>query len=160
VPAWLGTLLALGASSCAPAEAQRDSGWELRVAERIELGVGASAPLTLALAVDRGLSISRDAAVIVDLAPEPGVSLRKKRLGRGDAVDPDADAPRFAATVRGEAPGDHAVRLRVRFWLCGARTCWPIDVRRVTTIAVVPAAPPSDAGVPAAPDAPAGRRDR
>lgn len=136
---------------CAPAAAQREPGWDLRVAERVEVGAGATAQLTIALAVDRGLTVSKDAAVIIDLAPEAGVSVKKKRLGRGDAVDPEADAPRFAVNVRGDAPGEHVVRLRVRFWLCGTRSCRPIDVRRTATVAVSSVSPGINAGFGAAP---------
>ena len=155
---WCGLALLVGT----PAEAQREPGFDLRVSDRVELAVGATAPLPIAIAVDRGLSVSKDAAVIVDLAPEAGVTLKKRRLGRGDAVDPEADAPRFAVGVRGDTPGDHLVRLHVRFWLCGTRSCRPIDVRRVATIAVgaVDAVdaprPPNDAGIDAPPDAGAG----
>ena len=123
------------------------------MAERIELAAGATAPLAIALAVDRGLTVSKDAAVIIDLAPDPGLTVKKKRLGRGDAVDPDADAPRFAVGIRGDTPGDHVVRLHVRFWLCGTRSCRPIDARRVATVAVTDASGGADAGMPAAPDA-------
>jgi hypothetical protein len=133
----------------APAEAQREPGWDLRVSERVEVAAGASAPLTIALAVDRGLTVSKDAAVIIDLAVEAGIAVKKKRLGRGDAVDPEADAPRFAVPVRADAPGDHVVRLRVRFWLCGTRSCRPIDVRRTVTVSVAATSVGSDAGVDA-----------
>ena len=146
VRCWLG----LAVLVCAPAEAQREPGWDLRVAERVEVAVGQAAPLTIALAVDRGLTVSKDAAVIVDLAPDAGLTVKKKRLGRGDAVDPDADAPRFAINIRGDTPGDHVVRLHVRFWLCGTRSCRPIDVRRVATVAVAALTPPADAGIDAA----------
>jgi hypothetical protein len=90
--------------------------------------------------------VSRDAAVIIDLAPESGATVKKRRLGRGDAVDPDADAPRFAASVHADTPGEHAVRLRVRFWLCRSRTCRPIDVRRVVTVAVAAETASHDTG--------------
>ena len=134
-----------------PAVAQRERGWDLRIVERLEVAAGATAPLTIALAVDRGLTVSKDAAVIIDIAPDAGVTVKKKRLGRSDAVDPEADAPRFAVNVRGDAPGEHAMRLHVRFWLCGTRSCRPIDVRRSITVAVA-AAVPGDARVDAAPD--------
>ena len=150
---WLGALgLAMGV--CAPAGAQRDAGWDVRVVERIEVAVGQAAPLAIAVAVDRGLTVSRDAAVIVDLAPDDGVTVKKRRLGRGDAVDPEADAPRFAAPVRGDSPGAHEVRLRVRFWLCRSRTCRPIDVRRITTVSVVAANSGNNAGIHAGPSDP------
>lgn len=139
---------------CAPARAQGDAGWDVRVAERLEVALGATAPLAIAVAVDRGLTVGRDAAVIVDLAPDEGITVKKRRLGRGDAVDPEADAPRFAAPVRGDSPGDHAVRLRVRFWLCRSRTCRPIDVRRVATVSVVSISPGNNAGIDAGPSGP------
>lgn len=136
-------LSALGAALGAPGapRAQGVPGWDVRVAERVEVATGATGSLTVSLAVDRGLTVSRDAAVILDVAPESGASVKKRRLGRGDAVDPDADAPRFVVPVRADAPGDHAVRLHLRFWLCGARACRPIDVRRTATVAVADPAP-------------------
>ena len=134
-------LVLVGALITAPAFAQREPGWDLRVAERLDVAVGATAPLTVALAVDRGLTVSRDAEVSVDLDPEAGLAIKKKRLGRRDAVDPEADAPRFAINIRGDAPGDHRIRLHVRFWLCGTRTCRPVDVRRMVTVSVEAAAP-------------------
>lgn len=136
----------LAAVVCSPAHAQRDPGWDVRVSEHVDVAVGATAPLSIAVAVDRGLTVSRDAAVIVDLAPDAGITVKKRRLGRGDAVDPEADAPRFAVPVRGDAPGDHAVRLHIRFWVCGTRSCRPIDVRRAATISVAAETPSSDAG--------------
>ena len=129
------------------AEAQRQPGWEVRVPDRIEVAAGASGTVAVSIAVDRGLTVSRDADVILDVVPEPGVTVRKKRLGRRDAVDPEADAPRFAIPVKADADGEHAVKLRVRFWVCGGKVCRPIDVRRTATITVAaPAAPPPDAG--------------
>jgi hypothetical protein len=131
-----------------PAAAQREPGWDLRVAERVEVAAGATAPLAIALAVDRGLAVSKDAAVIIDLDVDSGVTVKKKRLGRGDAVDPEADAPRFAIPVRGDVAGEHRVQLHVRFWLCGTRSCRPIDVRRTTIVAVAAAPTAGDARLP------------
>ena len=113
-------------------------GWELRVPDRIEVAQGASEVLPIAIAVDRGLTVSRDAPVIIDLAPEAGASVRRRRLGRPEAVDPGADAPRFTVAIKGESAGDHAIAIRVRFWLCAAKTCRPIDVRRTAQVAVAP----------------------
>lgn len=151
---WLAAAIAVSA----PAAAQRDPGWDVRIGDRVEVAAGATAPLTIAIAVDRGLTVSRDAPVILDLALDDGISVKKRRLGRGDAVDPEADAPRFAVGVRGDAPGDHAVRLRLRFWLCGGRTCRPIDVRRAATVTVVGKTPSADAGLDAGPGSGAARR--
>ncbi len=151
---WCGPVLPV-LLMCAPAQAQREPGWDLRVPERIELAVGATAPLPIALAVDRGLTVSKDADVIIDLAPDAGLGVKKRRLGRGDAVDPEADAPRFSVALRGVAPGEHRVRLHVRFWLCGTRSCRPVEVRRTATITVSAATPPGDTPTsPGAPPAP------
>ncbi len=136
--ATLGLLGLLGLP--APAAAQQP-GWEVRVPERVEVVLGEPAALAIAIAVDRGLTVSRDAPVIVDLAGA-GLGLKKTRLGRADAVDPGADAPRFAVALRPTAAGDFAVRVRIRLWLCGGRTCRPLDVRREAKVVVAAPAPP------------------
>ncbi len=126
----------------------RQPGWEVTVADKVTIAQGESSSISVAIRVDRGLVVSKDANVIIDVASEPGVTVRKKRLGRSDAVDPVADAPRFAVPVRGDTPGDHGVKVRVRFWVCGGRSCRPVDVRKSATVTVAaPAAPPPDAGV-------------
>ena len=89
-----------------------EPGWELRVPERVELAPATSGTLPIAIAVDRGLhDLARTRGVILDLAPDGVHACKKRRLGRADAVDPDADAPRFAVPVRAEAAGDFAVKL-------------------------------------------------
>lgn len=134
----------------ARAEAQR-SDWEVRISERVELAPGVQGSIPISIAVDRGRTVSKDAAVIVDLAPPQGLMVKRRRLGRGDAVDPEADAPRFAVPVRAEAIGEHVVRVRVRFWVCQAKTCRPIDVRRTATVAIVAPTPPPEPVPPPAP---------
>ncbi|MDB4954529.1 MAG: hypothetical protein JWO36_2098 [Myxococcales bacterium] len=139
------------------ADAQPDTGWELRVPDRLEIQSGTSGSLVVSLAIDRGLAISKDAAIILDLAPEGALAVKRRRLGRADAVDPDAEAPRFQVAVHADVPGDFALKLHLRFWLCGNKSCRPIDARRTIAVSVpAPAAPPSDAGVDAPADA--GRR--
>jgi hypothetical protein len=128
------------------AEAQPREPWEVRVADKITVAPGQMGTISIAIAVDRGLTVSKDASVIIDALGEPGITVRKTRLGRSDAVDPEADAPRFALAVKGETAGEHAVKVRVRFWVCGGKSCKPIDVRRSAMVSVA-AAPPPDAGV-------------
>ena len=115
--------------------AYAEPGWELRVPERVELAAGAAGTLPIASAVDRGQTISKDGGLILDIAPD-GVTVQKRRLGRGDAVDPDADAPRFAVPLHAEGPGDFTIKLHLRFWLCGNKVCRPIDARRTVAVAV------------------------
>lgn len=127
------------AAAGAPATARADTGWEVRIPDKLEIAAGATATLPIAIAVDRGLTISRDAGLIVDLAPEAGVIIKRRRLARTEAVDPEADAPRFAVPLRAETAGAHVVTVRVRFWLCGGRVCRPIDQKRSVAVTVTPA---------------------
>lgn len=121
--------------------AYAEPGWELRVPERVELTSGAAATLPIAIAVDRGQTISKDGGLILDIAPD-GVTVGKRRLSRTDAVDPDADAPRFAVPVHAEGAGDFTIKLHLRFWLCGNKVCKPIDARRTVAVAVAPTPAP------------------
>jgi hypothetical protein len=133
-------ILALGLLLvAAPAAAET---WEVKIPERVELTQGTSGTLPIALAVDRGLTISKDGGVVIDLAPEGSLAVKKRRLGRTDAVDPDADAPRFSIPLRAEAAGDFSLKIRLRFWVCGQKVCRPVDARRSVVVAV--AAPPAD----------------
>jgi hypothetical protein len=140
VTRWLA--LAILASTASVGVAQpRQLGWEVRVADQVAIAPGESGSISIAIAVDRGLTVSKDASVLVDVLPAPGVTIRKRRLVRTDSVDPEADAPRFAVAVKGDTPGEHAVKVRVRFWVCGGKVCKPIDVRRQAIVTVAPAAP-------------------
>ncbi len=112
-------------------------GYEIKIPERIEVVPGAVGELSIELAIDRGYSISKDAGIILDVAPDGGLVIAKHRLGRGDAVDPDADSPRFKVVVHAEAAGDYAIKVHARFWVCGAKTCRPIDIRRSVAVTVV-----------------------
>jgi hypothetical protein len=134
--------------TCARAHAERQAGYKLEIPEHVDVVAGAGT-LPLAIVVDRGLTVSRDAAVIVDLAPDSAVSIKKRRLGRADAVDPDADGPHFNVALHAETPGDFVLRVRVRAWVCGQKVCRPFDARRNVAISVAPAAPP-----PASPPTP------
>lgn len=124
----------------ARAHAQPTS-WEIKIPEKLEVVQGATATLPIAISVDRGFTVSKDGPVIVDLVPDPGLYVKKRRLGRPDAADPEADVPRFAIPVRGDTPGDHPIKLRIRLWLCGGKVCRPIDVKRQTMVVVIPPTP-------------------
>lgn len=122
------------------------AGARVEVPERVELVAGAGGTLPIAIVVDHGMTVSRDAGVIVDLAGDSAIAIKRRRLGRTDAVDPAADAPRFAVPLRSETAGDYGVRVRLRFWVCGQKVCKPIEARRNIAVAVsaaqaVPAKP-------------------
>jgi hypothetical protein len=157
VPALVAAMFGGVAGFARSAEAQRTPGWALEVPERVELvagTTGTSGTLPITLSVDRGQSISKDAGIIIDLAPDSAIAIKRKRLGRGDAVDPGADSPRFSVALRSDNAGDFTMRVRVRFWLCGTRVCKPIDTRRNVAVAVTAPAPAPAAPAPPAAGAP------
>lgn len=116
-------------------------GWEINVPEKVEVVKGAVANVPITIAVDRGLSVSKSGPVLIDLSPDAGLYIKKRRIGRPDAVDPEADVPRFVVPVRADQAGELVVRLRIRLWLCGAKVCRPLDLKKQTTISV--SAPPT-----------------
>jgi hypothetical protein len=128
-------------ASVARTEAGPSSGARVEIPERIELVAGAGGTLPIAIVLDRGLTVSRDAGVILDLAPDAAVTIKRRRLGRADAVDPAADAPRFAVPVRADTPGDYRMRVRLRFWACRTKVCRPVEARRNVAISVAAPAP-------------------
>lgn len=117
--------------------------WEIKIPDKVEAAQGATVQVPITIAVDRGFSVSKDGPVLIDLAPDPGLTIKKRRLGRREAVDPEADVPRFVVPVRTDAAGDHLVKLRIRLWLCGGKVCRPLDVKRQTTVSVTAPAPAS-----------------
>jgi hypothetical protein len=136
-------LLVVAVAISAPrAEAQRAPGWSLEIPDRVDLVAGTVGTLPITLSIDRGRSISKDAGIILDLAPDNAISIKRKRLGRADAVDPGADSPRFSIALHSDNAGDFTIRVRIRFWLCGAKVCRPVEARRNVTVPVAAPPPP------------------
>jgi hypothetical protein len=134
--------LAIATWCAAPVGAEPSPLWKLDVPEHVELAAGSTGTLPIAITLERGQTVSKDAGLVLDLAPEAGVTVKRRRLGRADAIDPDAEAPRFAIPLRAEAVGDFAIKLHLRFWLCGTKVCRPVDARRTVAVSVAaPAAP-------------------
>lgn len=129
--------LALLFAIAATAHAQpAQPGWEINVPDKLEVTQGQVARLPITIAVDRGLSVSKSGPVLIDLSPDAGLYIKKRRIGRPDAVDPDADVPRFVVPVRADAVGELLVKLRIRLWLCGGKVCRPLDLKKQTTLLV------------------------
>jgi hypothetical protein len=61
-----------------------------------------------------------------------GLKLERADLGRRDAADPKADAPRFETVFVAAAPGTQEVRAEVDFFLCSDTAC----VKQVRTVPV------------------------
>ena len=117
------------------AGAQAPTTYKLDVPEHLDFAVG-DGSLPIAIQIERGQNISKDAGLTLDIAPDAGIVVKRRRLARTDAIDPDEDSPRFAIPLHGDAAGDFTLKLHLRFWLCGTKVCKPIDARRTVTIRV------------------------
>ncbi|HEY6034776.1 MAG TPA: hypothetical protein VIV58_10965 [Kofleriaceae bacterium] len=127
--------ITLALCMAAPAAAQDPPGYKLDVPEHLDVDTGGGT-LPLAITVERGQTISKDGGLTLDIAPDAGISVRRRRLARTDAVDPDEDSPRFAIPLRTDTAGDFRLKLHLRFWLCGTKVCKPVDARRTVTVSV------------------------
>lgn len=142
-------IVVLAALVAAGARAEGDGeGWELRVADQLDVVVDTSTTLSLTIAGLDGRTVSRDGPIRVEVSSET-LKLPRLRYQRRQAADPAAEAPRFDLKVAAPAAGDHQLAIDVRFWLCAAKTCRPVRTRRTVTVRAAAAAPPPvDAGVP------------
>ena len=119
--------VAMVLAGCTSARAD-ESGYELRIATDLTIEQGASGAISVAIVPAAGRTVSADGPVRRAVTAPEGLGLPRKRYARKDDADPAADAPRFDVRVKAREPGDHAVALDVRFWLCGSRVCRPIAV--------------------------------
>lgn len=110
--------------------------YKLEVPEQLSVPQSTTGTLPISITVDRDRTISKDAGITLDLAPDAGLAIKRRRLSRADAVDPDEASPRFAIPVQTNAAGGFAIKVHVRFWLCGNRSCKPVDARRTVVITV------------------------
>lgn len=153
--------MAMALAACTTARAE-ETGFELRIASELSVEQGANANISVAIVPTAGRTISADGPVRLAITAPDGIGLPRRRYARKDAADPAADAPRFDVRVKAREPGDHAVALDIRFWLCGSRVCRPVAATRTVTVRVpapvlIDAAPPPPP-VDAAPPVDAGRR--
>jgi hypothetical protein len=150
---------ALAVTACTAARAD-ESGFELRVATELTIEQGASSAISVAIVPAAGRTISPDGPVRLAVTAPDALGLPRRRYARKDAADPAADAPRFDVRVKAREPGEHAVALDIRFWLCGSRVCRPITATRTVTVHVPAPAPPIDAAPPPPVDAGVDARPR
>lgn len=125
-----------------------EAAWAIELDERIQLQPGKAAPVKLTLRGGGRHSVARS-GLLVDLKPARGLGVRQRRYQRGDAVEAEASDPSFAIPVRGEALGEHALEIRVRFWVCAQKSCLPVDERRTVAIEVREPPPPAPQEPPA-----------
>jgi hypothetical protein len=124
------------ASSSAPAP------WSIELSERLELAPGAVGPVRIVLR-GRGRHSVAQSGLRLDLMPSArGISVRQRRYQRSEAVEAEAAEPSFSIPVRAEAAGAYTLEVRVRFWVCTAKSCQPVDERRTIAVEVREPPPP------------------
>ncbi|MCG8416826.1 MAG: hypothetical protein MJE77_02640 [Proteobacteria bacterium] len=127
-------LLATGPSS-AQQQAERAPSHDIALTVQKTTVAGDVGSLTLVIAPRPGYSISRDGPLVVSLAvtPERGIDLSRRRYRRRHSVDARAATPRFDLAYRAVRTGRYTATVRMRFWVCGKRTCRPVrETRRVS----------------------------
>lgn len=118
----------------ASADATSEPGWDLQVPAHVEVTAGTTGTLPIGIVVGPGKTISRDADITLDVSPEPGIAIKRRRLRRGDSIDPNGESPRFAIPFSAPRPGDYAIKVHMQFWVCGTKICRPIDARRTVVV--------------------------
>jgi hypothetical protein len=145
----IAALVALGLAP--PAATAADAEYELRLPAEVEAIAGADGAVSLTIAPAPGRTISPDGPLVIAVAAEPAdaLALPKRRYLRADAADARAEAPRFDLRFGARRPGSATLRVTVVFWVCGNRSCVPVEDAREVRVSIADA---KDAAVPAEPE--------
>jgi hypothetical protein len=128
--------------------------WSIELSERLELAPGAVGPVRIVLR-GRGRHSVAQSGLRLDLTPSArGISVRQRRYQRSEAAEPEAAEPSFSIPVRAEAAGSYTLEVRVRFWVCTAKSCQPVDERRSIAVEVREPPPPAVVDPPPPPPPP------
>ena len=114
----------------------------VKLAESDRANVNDNRSLSLTISPRPGHVISDEAPLLVELTVAQGTNesrpleLPRTRYRRRHAADARADAPRFDLRYRALLTGEHTLSVRMRFWVCDARSCRPVDERRAVQISI------------------------
>jgi hypothetical protein len=81
--------------------------------------------------LEKGIHVNREFPLKYRVEPSAGLRVTKTDLRRSDAVDPDAENPRFEIPVLALAKGAQQVAVQMRFAICSDAWCVP-QTRTVT----------------------------
>jgi hypothetical protein len=132
--------ISLGAATLSWAlPARADGAAEAAQAYRIETGdstpsvkVGERGKLVLRIRPAQKWHVHPQAPLKIKLDAPSGLKLDKVELGRKDASDPAAEAPRFEVGFQGVSAGKQETRAAVDFFVCSDAAC----VKQSRTVAV------------------------
>ncbi len=75
--------------------------------------------------LEKGIHVNREFPLKYKVEPSAGLKVEKLEWKRGDAVDPNADNPRFEIPVVASAKGKQQVVVQMRFAICSDAWCVP-----------------------------------
>jgi len=87
------------------------------------LGVGGEGALAISITPLEKTHVHPQAPLKVTLTASPGLGLAKGALGRGDLVDPKAEAPAFKVPFKATAAGAQELVAKVDFFICSDQWC-------------------------------------
>jgi hypothetical protein len=90
------------------------------------LKVGETGKVVVAVEpLEKGIHVNREFPLKYKVEPSAGLRVARSELKRGDAVDPDAENPRFEIPVTAGAKGQQQVVVQMRFAICSDAWCVP-----------------------------------
>jgi len=84
--------------------------------------------------LEKGIHVNREFPLKYKVEPSPGLQVERSEWKRGDAVDPDAENPRFEIPVVAVARGAQQVAVQMRFAICS--DSWCVPQTRTVTVAI------------------------
>jgi len=84
--------------------------------------------------LQKGIHVNREFPLKYRVEPSAGLQVERSEWKRGDAVDPDAENPRFEIPVVAVAKGAQQVAVQMRFAICS--DSWCVPQTRTVTVAI------------------------
>jgi hypothetical protein len=94
---------------------------------------GAKGSLVIAIVPVATVHVDPRAPLKIALQATPGLALEKTSLGRKDAVDQQAQGPRFEVPFVAEKAGRHEAKAKLDFFVCSDQWC----VKQARDVSVV-----------------------
>jgi opacity protein-like surface antigen len=121
------------------AQARADETYELKKGD-VKATVGAKATTSLTIAAKTGWHVNEEAPVSLKLQPDPGITIDKPKLGRGDLAQSTKEQARFDVAFTATEPGKKVINGEASFVMCQASTCKPCKEKVAFAVeAVAPA---------------------
>jgi DsbC/DsbD-like thiol-disulfide interchange protein len=116
-----------------------ESTYELKTAEARGT-VGMKGTTSVTIAARPGWHVNEEAPLVMKLTPDPGITVDKPRLTRGDLAQQSKEMARFEVAFTPSEPGKKTINAEASFVMCQASTCKPVREKLALAIDVAPLA--------------------